>query len=96
MELYDVTDHDFSVISDYMYMETMGIRVMIPKRLYSSDCQFNCRMYPCAEGLFGIRVYEDYTCAYCFNGRLYSGGLENFQENIEQIRSHLDLMKFMY
>lgn len=96
MELYDVTDRDFSVISDYMYMEAMGIRVMIPKRLYSSDCQFNCKMYPCAEGLFGIRVYEDYTCAYCFNGRIYSGGLENFPENIEQIRAHLDLMKFMY
>ena len=96
MELYDVTDRDFSVINDYMYMETMGIRVMIPKRLYSSDCQFNCKMYPCAEGLFGIRVYEDYTCAYCFNGRIYSGGLEDFPENIEQIRAHLNLMKFMY
>lgn len=96
MELYDVTDSDFSVISDYMYMETMGIRVMIPKRLYSLECQFNCKMYPCAEGLFGIRVYEDYTCAYCFNGRIYSGGLENFRENIEQIRAHLDMIKFTY
>lgn len=96
MELYDVTDTDFSVINDYMYMETMGIKVMIPKRLYSSDCQFNCKMYPCAEGLFGIRVYEDYTCAYCFNGRIYPGGLEDFPENINLIRTHLDKMKFMY
>lgn len=96
MELYDVTDKDFAVSNDYMYMETMGILVMIPQRLYSSDCQFNCKMYPCAEGLFGIRVYEDYTCAYCFNGRIYSGDLEDFPENIEQIRAHLDLMKFMY
>ena len=96
MELYDVTDRDFLVKGDYMCMETMGIQVMIPKRLYSSDCQFNCKMYPCAEGLFGIRVYEDYTCVYCFNGRIFSGNLEDFPENIEQIRAHLDLMKFTY
>lgn len=96
MELYNVSDTDFYALNDYMCMDTMGIRVLIPKRLYSSDCQYNCNMYPCAEGLFGIRVYEDYSCAYCFKGKIYSGGIECFEENVNQIRAHLDLMKFTY
>lgn len=96
MELYDVTDQNFHAINDYLCVEVMGTQVMIPKRLYSSDCQHNCKMYPCAEGLFGIRVYEDYSCAYCFNGKIYKGGVADFEENISQIREQLDLMKFMY
>lgn len=96
MELYDVTDQDFYAINDYMCVETMGIQVMIPKRLYSSDCQYNCKMYPCAEGLFGIRVYEDYSCAYCFNGKIYKGSVSDLEANISQIREQLDMMKFMY
>lgn len=96
MELYSVQDSDFYIVNDYMCMDAMGIRIMIPKRLYSSDCIYNCRMYPCAEGLFGIRVYEDYSCAYCFNGKVYAGTLDDFSKNVEQIRRKLDSVKFSF
>lgn len=96
MELYQVDDTDFELINDYMCVNVMGIRVMIPQRVYSSDCQYNCQMYPCAEGLFGIRVYEDYSCARCFKGNIYSGGLEDFSANIELIRKDMDITRFSF
>ena len=96
IELYTVSDEDFYIVNDYMCVDAMGIKIMIPKRLYSSDCLYNCKMYPCAEGLFGIRVYEDYSCASCFNGKIYSGGLDKFTENISQIRAYLDLTRLSF
>lgn len=96
MELYQVDDSDFESINDYMCVNVMGIRAMIPQRVYSSDCQYNCKMYPCAEGLFGIRVYEDYSCARCFKGNIYSGGLEDFSANIELIRRDMDVTRFSF
>ena len=53
-------------------------------------------MYPCAEGLFGIRVYEDYTCARCFRGDVYKGTIESFSRNIEDIRHSLDTVCLSY
>ena len=96
IELYSVKDEDFYLLNDYLCINAMGIRIMIPKRIYSSNCIYNCPMYPCAEGLFGIRVYEDYSCAYCLKGKVYRGGIENFQENIIQIRSELDRLRFSF
>lgn len=95
-QLYGVNDDDFYLQKDYLCMKAMGIEIMIPKRIYSSDCIYNCEMYPCAEGIFGMRVYEDYSCARCFNGEVFGGGLEKFSENVDKIRRELDLMKFSF
>lgn len=56
-KLYNVSDKDFYVQNDYMCIDKMGIKIMIPKRVYSLDCVYNCKMYPCAEGIFGMHVY---------------------------------------
>lgn len=95
-QLYWVNDDDFYMQKDYMCVKAMGIEIMIPKRIYSSDCAYNCEKYPCAEGIFGMRVYEDYTCACCFSGKVYGGGLEKFSENVDKIRRELDSMKFSF
>ena len=74
----------------------MGTEVLLPKRTYSLDCQY-CPKYPCAEGLFGIRVYEDYSCSPCFkNGKLHPGTLKSLKENIELIRSEIENIRISY
>lgn len=87
---------DFRKSDDYLVANVMGINVMIPSRIYSIDCQHNCQMYPCAEGIFGIRVYEDYSCAKCFNGTIYRGNLNSLELNVSQIRKELSTMRFSY
>ncbi len=96
MTLYDKEDKDFYIEKDYLCVKVMGIRVQIPQRVYCYDCQYNCDMYPCAEGLFGIRVYEDYSCARCFKGDIKKGDIDMFNDNIEEIRQSLDSVCFSY
>ena len=96
MTLYRISDEDFYQENDYLCANIMGIKVLIPQRVYCKDCQYNCSMYPCAEGLFGIRVYEDYTCARCFRGDIYKGTIESFSRNIEDIRHSLDTVCLSY
>ena len=74
----------------------MGIRILIPQRIYSADCQYNCPLYPCAEGLFGIRVYEDYSCARCFKGEMLQGDLPALKNNIATIRRDLDSARILF
>lgn len=93
-DLFKLTDDNFSLVDDYMSTNVMGIKVLIPKRIYSVDCIYNCTKYPCAEGLFGIRVYEDYSCAQCFNKEVLSGGIEKFSSNIDYIRDGFNKMSF--
>ncbi|MCH5320189.1 MAG: metallophosphoesterase [Eubacterium sp.] len=93
-DLFKLTDDDFSLVDDYMSTNVMGIKVLIPKRIYSVDCIYNCTKYPCAEGLFGIRVYEDYSCAQCFNKEVLSGGIQKFSSNIDRIRDGFNKMSF--
>ena len=87
---------DFVRKDDYLITSVMGINVLIPSRLYSIDCQHNCQMYPCAEGIFGIRIYEDYSCAKCFCGTVYRGNLNELDVNISKIRKELDTMRFTF
>lgn len=87
---------DFVRKDDYLITSVMGINVLIPSRLYSIDCQHNCQMYPCAEGIFGIRIYEDYSCAKCFCGTVYRGNLNELDANISKIRKELDTMRFTF
>ncbi len=96
IELYNISSDDFILEDDYLKARVMGTEVLIPSRVYSLDCKFNCNLYPCAEGLFGIRVYEDYSCARCFKGDVYQGNLENFSESIKEIRDELDKINFAY
>lgn len=96
MTLYRISDDDFYQENDYLCANIMGIKVLIPQRVYCKDCQYNCSMYPCAEGLFGIRVYEDHTCARCFKGYVYKGDIESFSRNIEDIRHSLDTVCLSY
>ncbi len=96
MTLYRISEENFSQENDYLCASIMGIKVLIPQRVYCKDCQYNCPMYPCAEGLFGIRVYENYTCARCFRGDIYKGDIESFSRNIEDIRHSLDTVCLSY
>ena len=96
MTLFRKKDSDFTQISDYLCVNLLGTDVFIPRRVYSADCQLNCNRYPCAEGLFGIRVYEDYSCAYCFNGKVYQGNLDTFRRNTELIRNKIDTIRISY
>lgn len=96
MKKFRLRESDFIRENDYLTTEVMGIKVMIPSRIYSVDCQYNCKMYPCAEGIFGIRVYEDYSCAKCLSGTIYRGGLVDFDSNIAQVRKELNSMRFSY
>lgn len=96
MDLYRKKESDFLLINDYISVDVFNIKVLIPKRVYSVNCQLNCNKYPCAEGLFGIRVFEDYSCAYCFDGKVYKGGLEQFENNIERIRNKIDSVSIAY
>lgn len=91
MALYRLNNCDFYSVNDYLCANVLGIRVLLPQRVYSIDCQYNCPMYPCAEGLFGIRVYEDYSCSQCFkDGELHRGGLNSLKDNIESIRKTIE------
>lgn len=83
-------------MDDYLVAPVMGIKVLIHSRLYSIDRQHNCQMYPCAEGIFGIRIYEDYSCAKCFCGTVYRGSLSELDTNIEKIRKELSTMRFVF
>ena len=96
MKKFRLKDKDFIRENDYLTASVMGIKVMIPSRIYSVDCQYNCKMYPCAEGIFGIRVYEDYSCAKCLSGTIYRGGINDIEFNISQVRKELNLMRFAY
>lgn len=96
MTLYRKQESDFTQINDYICVNVLNTDVLIPRRVYSADCQLNCKKYPCAEGLFGIRVYEDYSCAYCFNGKVYQGGLDAFRSNTNLIRNKIDSIKISY
>lgn len=90
MRLYDVSQEQFEMKNDYLLIHIRGIDVLIPLRVYSVECQYNCNMYPCAEGLFGIRVYEDYTLTRCFKGKALKGGLEEMEGNVKVIRQDID------
>lgn len=96
MKKFRLRENDFIRENDYLTIKVMGIKVMIPSRIYSVDCQYNCKMYPCAEGIFGIRVYEDYSCAKCLSGTIYRGGLDDFDSNIAQVRKELNSMRFSF
>lgn len=96
MTLYRINEEEFYQENDYLCSDIMGIKVLIPQRVYCKDCQHNCPMYPCAEGLFGIRVYEDYTCARCFRGDIYNGDIMSFSRNIDDIRHSLDTTCLSY
>ena len=96
MTLYRKQESDFTQINDYICVNVLNTDVLIPRRVYSADCQLNCNKYPCAEGLFGIRVYEDYSCAYCFNGKVYQGNLDTFRSNTDLIRNKIDSIKISY
>ena len=96
MKKFRLTEEDFKKVDDYLISEVMGIKVLIPSRVYSIDCQYNCKMYPCAEGIFGIRVYEDYSCARCFNGKVYKGTLDELDNSIIQIRKELNMIRLSY
>lgn len=93
---FHLKESDFVQEDDYLVASVMGINVLIPSRLYSIDCQHNCQMYPCAEGIFGIRIYEDYSCAKCFCGTVYRGNLNELDANIEKIRKELSTMRFTF
>lgn len=90
MSLYNVSQEQFEMKNDYLLTRISGINVLIPLRVYSVECQYNCNMYPCAEGLFGIRVYEDYTLTRCFKGKALKGGLEEMEGNVKAIRQDID------
>lgn len=96
MTLYRKQESDFTQKNDYICVNVLNTDVLIPRRVYSADCQLNCNKYPCAEGLFGIRVYEDYSCAYCFDGKVYQGGLDTFRSNTDLIRNKIDSIKISY
>ena len=96
MTLYRINENDFFQQNDYLCAKIMGTQVLIPQRVYCKDCQYNCPMYPCAEGLFGIRVYEDYSCARCFRGDIYTGDITSFSKNVEDIRHSLDTICLSY
>ena len=93
---FRLQESDFGRVDDYVTANVMGIKVLIPSRVYSIECQHNCQMYPCAEGIFGIRVYEDYSCAKCFKGTIFRGDIDKFDFNISQIRKELNSMRFSY
>ena len=93
---FRLKESDFIRKDDYLIASVMGINVLIPSRLYSIDCQHNCQMYPCAEGIFGIRIYEDYSCAKCFCGTVYKGNLNELDVNIAKIRKELSTMRFSF
>lgn len=93
---FHLKESDFSQKDDYLVAGVMGINVLIPNRLYSIDCQHNCKIYPCAEGIFGIRIYEDYSCAKCFCGTVYRGNLNELDTNIAKIRKELSTMRFTF
>lgn len=93
---FHLKESDFTQKDDYLIASVMGINVLIPSRLYSIDCQHNCQMYPCAEGIFGIRIYEDYSCAKCFCGTVYRGKLDELDANIKNIRKELSTMRFTF
>lgn len=90
MKLYNISQEQFIMKNDYLLTRIEGINVLIPLRVYSVECQYNCSMYPCAEGLFGIRVYEDYTLTRCFKGKALKGKLEDMEGNVKAIRQDID------
>lgn len=90
MKLCSVSQEQFAMKDDYLLAHVSGINILIPLRVYSVECQYNCKMYPCAEGLFGIRVYEDYTLTRCFKGRALKGTIEEMEGNIKAIRQDID------
>lgn len=97
MELYRLNNDEFFMENDYLCANVLGIKVMLPQRVYSIDCQYNCPMYPCAEGLFGIRVYEDYSCSQCFKaGELHIGALGELKNNIEAIRRTIENTRMVF
>ena len=96
MDLFKISNEDFYDYNDYICANKMGIRILIPQRIYSADCQYNCPLYPCAEGLFGIRVYEDYSCARCFKGEMLQGDLPALKNNIATIRRDLDSARILF
>ena len=96
MKLYRIKEEDFILEKDYLCAEIMGTKVLIPQRIYSNECQYNCEKYPCAEGYFGIRIYEDYSCAKCFNGRVLGGGIKMLQENIKTIQKEFECTSLTY
>lgn len=96
MQLYRKNESDFIQVNDYFSVNVLGTKVLIPRRVYSANCQMNCKKYPCAEGLFGIRLYEDYSCAYCFDGEVYKGGIEQIESNISLIRARIDSVRISY
>ena len=96
-EIFRLDSNSFYSENDYLCADVLGIRILLPQRVYSFDCQYNCQMYPCAEGLFGIRVYEDYSCSRCFKaGELYEGTLKTLQTNIERIRKDIENIRMGY
>lgn len=90
MKLYNISQEQFIMKDDYLMTKINGINILIPLRVYSVECQYNCNMYPCAEGLFGIRVYEDYTLTRCFKGKALKGNLDEMEGNIKAIRQDID------
>lgn len=79
INLYHLSQEQFTMKNDYLLAQISNINVLILLRVYSVECQYNCNMYPCAEGLFGIRIYEGYTLTKYFKGTTLKGRLEEME-----------------